>query len=102
MAYFVLTLVHGPGWDPSRPIRDQRAWDDHAAFMDGLVADGFILLGGPLADGERSVHIIQADSEDEVRTRVAKDPWAVMGLLRVGAVERWAIWLDGRRIQPPG
>ena len=100
MANFVVTLVHGPGWDPSRPIRDQRAWDEHAAFMDGLVEDGFIVLGGPLGEGERSMHIVNADSENEIRTRVAKDPWAVMGLLQVGSIEPWAIWLDGRRNHP--
>jgi hypothetical protein len=40
VANFALTLVHGPGWDASRPIREQRAWEEHGAFMDGLVADG--------------------------------------------------------------
>jgi len=40
MATFALTLVHGPGWDPGRPIREQPGWDEHAAFMDGLVSDG--------------------------------------------------------------
>ncbi|MGH9229772.1 MAG: hypothetical protein ACRD07_13795 [Acidimicrobiales bacterium] len=25
-------------------------WPAHAAFMDGLVAHGFVVLGGPLAD----------------------------------------------------
>jgi hypothetical protein len=47
MANFAVRLVHGPGWDPARPIRQQDGWDGHAAFMDGLVDDGFIILGGP-------------------------------------------------------
>jgi hypothetical protein len=53
MATFAVRLVHGPGWDPSRQIRDQDGWDEHAAFMDGLVDDGFIILGGPAGDGSR-------------------------------------------------
>ena len=44
MANFAVRLVHGPGWDASRPIRKQDGWDEHAAFMDGLVDDGFIVL----------------------------------------------------------
>ena len=48
MPNFALTLVRGPNWDDTRGIREQQQWSEHATFMDGLVADGFILLGGPL------------------------------------------------------
>ena len=48
MANFAVRLIHGPGWDPSRQIRNQDAWDEHAAFMDRLVDDGFVILGGPV------------------------------------------------------
>ena len=98
MANFALTLVHGPGWDTSRPIREQQGWDQHAAFMDGLVDDGFIILGGPLGDGERTLHVVEAAGTREIETRMAQDPWASMGLLRIGSIERWSLWLDGRRV----
>jgi uncharacterized protein YciI len=97
MANFAVRLVHGPGWDPSRPIREQDGWDEHAAFMDGLVADGFLVLGGPVGNGEQTLHVIEAADENEVRARLARDPWASAGLLRVGTVESWALWLDSRR-----
>ena len=96
MAHFAVTMVHGPGWDPARGIREQDAWDEHAAFMDRLVGDGFIILGGPVGDGEQTLHAVEAAGEDEIRTRLARDPWASAGLLRVGPIERWALWLDGR------
>ncbi len=96
MAYFALTLLHGPRWDVARPIRQQDAWDQHAAFMDGLVDDGFIILGGPLGDGSRTLHVVQAADEREVAARLAEDPWAVLGLLEVGTIEPWLLWLDGR------
>lgn len=98
---FALILVHGASWDSSRPIREQRQWDEHAAFMDGLVEDGFILLGGPLGDGHRTLHVVQAADEDAVRRRVAQDPWARAGMLEVGSIERWALWLDFRTLQAP-
>jgi uncharacterized protein YciI len=96
MATFAVTLEHGPGWDSSRPIRKQDDWDAHAAFMDGLVADGFILVGGPLSDGSRTLHLVVAEDDQVVRSRFAADPWAKADLLRIGSIEPWALWLDGR------
>jgi uncharacterized protein YciI len=100
MAFFALTMVHGPSWDASRQIREQPAWDRHAAFMDGLVDDGFIILGGPLGDGERVLHVVEAAGEREIKARLGEDPWASMELLQIGAIEPWTIWLDGRRSDP--
>jgi uncharacterized protein YciI len=97
MANFAVRLVHGPGWDRSRPIREQDGWDEHAAFMDGLVDDGFLILGGPVGDGEQTLHVIEAPGENEIRTCLARDPWAAAGLLEIGSIEPWALWLDGRR-----
>ncbi|MBO0807227.1 MAG: hypothetical protein J2P32_02860 [Actinobacteria bacterium] len=96
MANFAVRLVHGPGWDPARPIRDQHSWHEHAAFMDRLVDDGFIILGGPVGDGEETLHVAEAADESEIRARLAEDPWALAGLLRIGSIERWALWLDSR------
>ena len=96
VANFAVRLVHGPDWDSSRPTREQDGWVAHAAFMDGLVGDGFIILGGPVGDGEETLHVVEAVDENAIRTRLAADPWARAGLLRVGAVEPWALWLDSR------
>jgi hypothetical protein len=65
MSSFAVRLVHGPGWDPSRQIRDQDGWAGHAAFMDGLVDDGFIILGGPVGDASRPC----MPSRPQMRTR---------------------------------
>ena len=97
VANFAVRLVHGPGWDSARPIRRQDAWDDHAAFMDGLVDDGFIVLGGPVGDGKESLHVVEAADENEIMSRLADDPWASAGLLQIGTIEPWALWLDSRQ-----
>jgi hypothetical protein len=55
--------------------------------MDGLVNDGFIILGGPVGDGEETLHVVEASDEDEIRTRLAADPWAEARLLRIGMIE---------------
>lgn len=100
MANFAVRLVHGPGWDADRPIRAQDAWDQHAAFMDQLVDDGFIVAGGPVGDGEETLHLVEAAADSEVRARLAEDPWASAGLLEIGTIEAWALWLDSRRAGP--
>ena len=96
MTMFAVTEVSGSGWDSSRPRREQDAWDEHAAFMDGLVEDGFVLLAGPIGDGERVLLIVEAADEHEVRARLAPDPWFPMEILTIATIEPWTIWLDGR------
>jgi uncharacterized protein YciI len=96
VANFALVLVHGAGWDTSRAIRQQRNWTEHAEFMNDLVADGFILLGGPVGDGQQTLHVVEAANEEQVRRRLALDPWARDGLLEVGSIQPWDLWLDFR------
>ena len=96
MNYFVLRLERGGPWDWSRGMREQDGWDAHAAFMDGLVDEGKIVLGGPLEDERYTMHIIEASSEQAVRDLFATDPWWVNGMLSPVSVERWEILLDGR------
>jgi uncharacterized protein len=57
----------GPNRDLSKGTREQPLWDEHAAFIDQLVADGFILMGGPLVDEAGSLLIFNAEDENEVR-----------------------------------
>ena len=72
MAHFAVRLVHGPGWDSTRPIREQDGWDEHAAA-----------------------------NEQDVKTGFARDPWASARLLQIGVIEPWALWLDSRPEQAP-
>jgi uncharacterized protein YciI len=93
--FLVVLRRDGPEWDRSKPMEEQSGWDEHAAFMDKLVEDGFIVLGGPLADEVRVAHAIEAESEDAVRATWARDPWSETHLV-VDSVEPWTIRLDGR------
>ena len=96
MATF-LVIVHrtGPEWDGTRSLESQSRWSEHAAFMDALVDDGFIVLGGPLADEVRVAHVIEAESEEAVLERLARDPWSDSHLV-VASIEPWTLRLDGR------
>ena len=94
--FHVVVLRSGPEWQPGKPLEAQSGWDEHAAYMDALVEDGFVVLGGPLADEHRVVHVVEAASEDDVRATLARDPWSGTHL-EVAAIEPWTIRLDGTR-----
>jgi uncharacterized protein YciI len=95
--FHVVVRRSGPEWDPARRLEDQTGWPEHASFMDGLVDAGLIVLGGPLADEERVVHAVEAESEDAVRAALARDPWSGTHLV-VDTIEQWTIRLDARRL----
>jgi uncharacterized protein YciI len=77
-----------------RPLEEQTGWPEHADFMDALVDDGLIVLGGPLPD-YRVAHAVQAESEAAIRARLAEDPWSGSHLV-IESIEPWTIRLDGR------
>jgi hypothetical protein len=96
MPMFLVVLSRsGPQWDATLPLEQQSGWDAHASFMDGLVEQGFIVLGGPLEDEHRTAHAVEAKSEDEIRAKLAQDPWHETHL-RIESIDRWTIRLDGR------
>jgi uncharacterized protein YciI len=98
---FVLTRERGPRWDASRGLREQDAWDEHAAFMEALADEGLIFLGGPLGE-DRVMHVVVGESEERILERLQADPWEPMGLLRNVSVERWHVLLGKQRLPIAG
>ena len=92
--FLVMVSRSGPEWDAARPLREQSGWDEHAVFMDGLVDDGLIVLGGPV-DEHRVVHAVEAESEEAIRVAFARDPWSGSHVV-IDAIEPWTVLLDGR------
>jgi len=92
---FAVTLERGGPWDWSRGLREQDGFAEHARFMDALVDDGFILLGGPLEDEREVLQVVRAGSEEDVRSRLAADSWHQNGMLAVTSIRTWTVLLDG-------
>jgi uncharacterized protein YciI len=92
--YYLVTQERGPAWDSSRARREQAGWDEHAAFMDALVEEGAIVLGGPIGegDGDDVLLVFDMDSEAEIRARLGQDPWAGT-VLTIKTVEPWSVWI---------
>lgn len=97
MTFLVVLRRIGPEWEPTRPLEEQSGWDAHARFMDDLVAGGFVVLGGPLADEERVVLAVESGSEAEVRDILEGDPWHGSHLV-IASIDAWTIRLDGRAV----
>jgi uncharacterized protein YciI len=93
---FMIVSAAGGNRDLSKGTREQRHWDEHAEFIDGLVDEGFILLGGPLVDEGGAILVVYAEDEREVREKMKDDPWYVRGILTLESVKRWDIFIDRR------
>jgi hypothetical protein len=93
MMFLVVLRRSGPEYDHSKPLEEQSGWLEHAAFMDGLVDEGFIVLGGVLGDEVRTAHAVEAGSEDEIREKLAHDPWSGSHLV-VDSIDGWTIRLQ--------
>jgi hypothetical protein len=93
--FHVVLRQAGPQWLSGRPLEQQTGWQEHAEYMDALVEDGFIVLGGPVSDDGRVVHAVEAESETAVRATWARDPWSETHLV-VDSIEPWTIRLDAR------
>jgi uncharacterized protein YciI len=84
----------GPEYDPELDVGEQTLFPEHAAYMNQLVDEGHIVLGGLLPD-LRTAHVMEAGSEEEIRAIWARDPWFESHLI-LESVEPWDIRLDGR------
>ena len=90
---FAVIRTRGSAWQEARPLEGQSDWSGHAAFMNALAKERFVLLGGPLEGTSDVLLIVRAKSPDEIRSRLALDPWEVTGLLRVAQITPWTLRL---------
>ncbi len=91
---FAVVRTKGRAWDAATPMRSQAGWPEHAAFMDRLAAAGFVVLGGPLGDGDDFLLAVNAADEEEITRTLKRDPWTASGVLDVKSIHPWTILLE--------
>jgi uncharacterized protein YciI len=88
---FAVIRTRGPRWSDAQPMEGQEDWRAHADFMNALVAQGFMVLGGPMLGTRDVLLIVRARDQAEVEARLAEDCWSVKDLLRTRQISPW--WL---------
>jgi uncharacterized protein YciI len=95
MSLFAVIRQAGPAWTDGQGMAEQPAVSEHAAFMNELAEQEFVLFGGPLAGSEhgrvRALLIVNAESEAEIHRRLADDPWEPTEQLITVSIEPWKI-----------
>ena len=102
MSLFVVARQAGPSWVDDAGAFEQPGAADHASFMNSLAEEGVVVVAGPVAGTEadriRVLLVASATSEDEVRARLADDPWERVGRLTTSSVEAWNTIVGTERI----
>jgi len=93
---FVVLSTAGANRDLAKGAREQAIWDEHEVFIDNLVDDGFIVMGGPLVDEGGGMLIVRGENEVAVRATIEQDPWYTHEILRLVSIKRWDIFIDKR------
>lgn len=102
MSLFAVTREAGPSWTDGQGAFEQPAVNDHAAFMNDLANEGFVLFAGPLAGTEhdriRVLLIAEAASETDIHHRLADDPWERTQRVVTTSVEPWNLLVGADRV----
>jgi uncharacterized protein YciI len=90
---FAVIRSRGPAWDETRPMEQQTDWPGHAAFMDALYAEGFVVLVGPLEGTRDALLIASADDAKQIEARLSADPWTGSQHLSTTSIAPWTLRL---------
>lgn len=88
---FAVIRSRGPAWDARAPMEQQTDWRRHADFINGLAADGFVVLVGPLEGTGDVLLIARAHDAEEVKARLAEDCWVTDGHLLTTSIAPWTL-----------
>ncbi len=102
MPYFVVISEQDRSWVDFRPMREQKLWTEHAAFINSLIGAGFVILAGPIGSGHphRALLIVSSDTESTARARLQEDPWVKAGMLRTASMDPWKILASNDKLDP--
>jgi uncharacterized protein YciI len=80
--YFLLKLIAPrPTFAADMTDAELRVMQDHGTYLKGYVDKGTVIVMGPVLDpkGSWGLAVVEAGSEDEVKSIIAKDPTILSG-----------------------
>jgi len=84
---FAAFVHRSDAWIQNLPPQEQAGFADHAKFVGELEAAGFIAQAGLMQPSNDVLFVFRAESEADVRRRMAQDPWQKDGHAKLGRVE---------------
>ena len=99
--WFAVLRTRGANWDHESPLRQQKLWHEHAAFTDGLEAEGLIKLAGPLEGSTDVLLITRGESAGAIEARLVEDPWTLADMLHTAWVRPWDVLVGDLNSPPP-
>jgi hypothetical protein len=96
--HFAVIVQRTSKWDNSTPPEQQPGFPDHLAYMGGLEKSGAIALAGLMTSTNDVLFVFLAESEDEVRDLLGKDPWQREGKVCIARIEQLALRIGNIKI----
>ncbi len=96
--YYFCLIKRGPNWTAEVTPEHERLQAKHVAFIQDLMREGKIIVGGPFADGDdaRGIAVFRTNSLDEAKASFAADPKVQAGHLNL----EWYTWLVPNDLLP--
>ena len=89
--HFAVIVHRTSKWDQSISPEQQPGFAGHLQYMGGLENSGVIVLAGLMLTTNDVLFVFKAESEDEVRGLLAKDPWQREGRVCIDRIEPLAL-----------
>lgn len=76
---YIVIYRPGPTWIAGKPMHQQKL-GPHVRYVQGLLAEGRLVAGGPFTDGDGGMAIYRAANLDEAKAMLAADPAITSGV----------------------
>ena len=91
MKQFAVIVHRTSKWDHSKAPEQHEGFGEHVAYMGKLEKSGAIALAGLMLPSNDVLFVFNAESEADVRSLFASDPWQRSGVVRVERIEELAL-----------
>jgi len=95
LSYHIVLFSLGPSWDPALPPQQQPGIHEHIGYMQKLMKDRVMVMGGPFVEGPKVVsafYILDAKTPAEARQLAEADPAVVKGLMKIDEVRTFLLF----------
>jgi uncharacterized protein YciI len=94
-SYHLVLLDLGPAWDPAKPPMQQPGIQEHVAYMQKLMRDQILVIGGPFVEGPKftsAFYILDAKTSADARLLAESDPAVTNGLMKINEVRTFLLF----------